>query len=87
LTGKGDPFHPGAEPSQNISTTKGKGNIVGLNISMAIGNLNLEDCKRELASSQKELEHLKQQLELKDALLAAKEEMLVLLRGSRERPN
>ena len=87
LSGKGEPFLPGKQPAQNISTTKGKGNIVGQNITTAIGNVTLDDCKRELVSTQKEVEHLKQQLELKDALLAAKEEMLVLLRGSRDRPN
>jgi hypothetical protein len=87
LLGKGEPFLLGAEPAQTISNTKGKGNIIGQNITTAIGNLNLDDCRRELASSQKEVEHLKQQLELKDALLAAKEEMLVLLRGSHNRPN
>ncbi|UOQ96648.1 helix-turn-helix domain-containing protein [Hymenobacter sp. 5317J-9] len=87
LTGEGEPFLPGTQPTQNISTTKGKGNIIGQAIGTAIGNINLDDCKRELASSQKELEHLRQQLELKDALLAAKDEMLTLLRGSHNRPN
>jgi hypothetical protein len=87
ITGAGEPFLPGTEPTQNISTTKGKGNIVGQTIGTAIGNITLDDCRRELISSQKELEHLKQQLELKDALLAAKEEMLTLLRSRNNRPN
>ena len=81
LTGEGEPFLPGTQPTQNVSTNKGKGNIVGQNITTAIGNITLDDCKRELGTYQREVEHLKQQLELKDALLAAKEEMLVLLRN------
>ncbi|MFC6222710.1 hypothetical protein ACFP2F_05610 [Hymenobacter artigasi] len=52
ITGTGEPFLPGAELTQNISTIKG--NIIGT----AIGNITLDDCKRELATSQKELQNL-----------------------------
>ena len=94
LTGEGEPFLPGTQPNQNVSTNKGKGNIVGQNITTAIGNITLDDCKRELVVVQKENELLKEQLVMKDTLLAAKndiiaakEEMLTLLRSSHNRPN
>jgi transcriptional regulator with XRE-family HTH domain len=95
LTGKGEPFLPGTEPTQNISSPKNKGSINstggGTN---TINNISLDDCKRELeavrrdaASYQREIELLKGQLDSKDALIAAKEEMLVLLRSQFNRPN
>ncbi|UOR06715.1 hypothetical protein MUN82_06350 [Hymenobacter aerilatus] len=55
---------------------------------------NIDDCRRELEASQKQVELLMGQLagkdaiiEAKDALIAAKDEVLMLLRGGHNRPN
>jgi hypothetical protein len=96
LTGKGEPFL-GSAPSvvTNIKSQKNKGSIQGSNGGHnTINNFSLDDCKRNLEASQKEVELLREQLAGKDVLLAAKddliaakEEMLSLLRAGHNRPN
>lgn len=63
LLGEGDPFLPGTQPIQNLSSPKSKGSINstggGTN---TITNITLDSCKRELASAQKEIALLTSQL-------------------------
>jgi hypothetical protein len=92
--------------ARNITTTnvmaQGGGQAVGTvhgdnhysPTSLEACQLELEQHKRDLATSRGELEQLRQQvaaqaalLETKDALLASKEEIISLLRGGYNRPN
>ena len=90
LTGQGEPFQSDTGgTTANIDAQKNKGNIqnnTGSHNTITY-NVKLDNCERDLEAAKKENEHLRTQLDLKDALLAAKEEMLVLLRGSHNRPN
>jgi len=59
-----------------------------------INNLQLDNCKRDLASTKKDVERLQAQLAAKndviaskDALIASQAETLSLLRGGYTRPN
>lgn len=47
----------------------------------------LSDSKHDLQMAQREIEHLRGQLEDKVALVAAKDETIRLLRGMYDRPN
>ncbi|MDO7876027.1 hypothetical protein Q5H93_14885 [Hymenobacter sp. ASUV-10] len=93
ITGQGEPFI-GEAPTQHTSTRIKK--VTGGAINSGSGDqlVTLESCQRELeavkrdaASYQREIELLKGQLESKDALIAAKDEMLNFLRGGYNRPN
>jgi hypothetical protein len=97
-TGKGNPFlgdAPVSTQSTTITAPKNKGNIQNNTGSHnSIGAAPLDDCRRDLAAAQKEVELLREQLAGKDVLLAAKddliaakEEMLSLLRAGHNRPN
>ncbi|MGI4866132.1 MAG: hypothetical protein ACRYFZ_19565 [Janthinobacterium lividum] len=97
LTGEGEAF-TGEAPAPPVAITnkKNKGpvqNNTGDNNTIT-NNVKLEDCERNLASSKKDVEHLKAQLAAKDELLASKDafialqaETLSLLRGGYTRPN
>ncbi|MDO7853184.1 hypothetical protein [Hymenobacter convexus] len=101
LTGQGEPFL--SDPAGSISQTgkinqagsknkqivKGnKGGIVGGSIGKAEQtNIVLSECERERDAYKAEVEFLRQQLSMKDQLIAAKEEMLSLLRSQFNRPN
>jgi hypothetical protein len=57
-------------------------------------NVKLENCKRDLATAEKEIQHLRDKLVAaealvasKDVTIAAKEEMISLLRATYNRPN
>lgn len=93
VTGKGEPFAEGSEPTTNVSAKKTKGQVIGVNNGTATFQT-LADCEKDLADARREVEQLKEQLAAKEALLAAKddliaakEEMLSLLRGGHNRPN
>jgi len=94
LTGKGEPFLlDNASTTTNTAQIKNNSGIA-INNGVATQNINLEDCKRELesmrrdaASYQREIELLTGQLQGKDALIAAKDETITLLRASYTRPN
>jgi hypothetical protein len=97
ITGKGEPLS-----DQQASTTqtgnfnqagtgnkqvvKGKGSVVGTNLGI-ITHTSLPACEKENAHLRTQIELLKGQLESKDALIAAKDEMLNFLRGGFNRPN
>lgn len=110
LTGKGEPFLADKLEAGTIQTgnfnqagtsntqkVKGnKNNVQNNNGDHATitNNVKLEDCKRDLAASQKEVEHLRAQLAAaealaasKDVTIAAKEETISLLRATYNRPN
>ncbi|GAB3726165.1 hypothetical protein GCM10027594_07800 [Hymenobacter agri] len=75
--------------SSNKQVIKGnKGGIVGGSIGKAEQtNIVLSECERQRDAYKAEVDFLRQQLAMKDQLIEAKEEMLTLLRGSRNRPN
>jgi hypothetical protein len=75
----------GNSNKQTIKDTKGgvQANSGGNNTI----NVQLDNCQRDLAAATKEMELLRQQLAMAQALLEAKEETLALLRGGYNRPN
>ncbi|WP_460500194.1 hypothetical protein [Hymenobacter agri] len=101
LTGEGEPFVSSPPTgttqtgnfnqagSSNKQVIKGnKGGIVGGSIGKAEQtNIVLSECERQRDAYKAEVDFLRQQLAMKDQLIEAKEEMLTLLRGSRNRPN
>ena len=98
LTGEGEPFliaGAALQAQTNISGKKNAVNVTGTNHGTATqNNYTLTDCEKSLAAAQKENELLREQLVMKDVLLgakddliAAKEEMLSLLRAGHNRPN
>jgi hypothetical protein len=100
LTGKGEPLFTESDAgttqtgnfnqsgTSNKQTIKGnKGNVIGTNNGTAIGNVELEDCKRGLNEAQREIEYLRGQLKMQETVLAAKDETITLLRASFNRPN
>ena len=97
LTGNGEPFIGDAPtPPVAITNKKNKGpvqNNTGDHNTIT-NNVQLEDCKRDLASTKKDVEHLQAQLAAKDDVIASKDlliasqnEILSLLRGGYNRPN
>lgn len=89
LTGKGEPFlanKPVSATTQQISS-KSKSSIGMSNGGTnTINHSNLEDYRRDLESANREIDHLRQQLQLQSALLASKEETIALLRANYNRP-
>ncbi|MBO3270785.1 helix-turn-helix domain-containing protein [Hymenobacter defluvii] len=95
LLGEGEPFKDdGAAPPTQTSVS-GKKNAVNIAGGKATqNNYSIADCEKERDGykaerdvARAEVASLRQQLELAQALVAAKEEMLVLLRGGHNRPN
>ncbi|MBO2007585.1 hypothetical protein [Hymenobacter negativus] len=76
----------GNSNKQTIKGNKGgvQANSGGNN---TINNVELSNCKRDLAAAIKEVELLRQQLTMAQALLEAKEETLSLLRAGHNRQN
>lgn len=110
LTGEGEPFlseklEAGTTQTGNFNqagtsnTQKVKGNRNNVqnnngDHATITNNVKLEQCQRDLASTQKEVEHLRAQLAAaealaasKDVTIAAKEETISLLRATYNRPN
>ncbi|MDO7875511.1 hypothetical protein Q5H93_12275 [Hymenobacter sp. ASUV-10] len=90
ITGEGEPFLSAeAGTTTNINNSKNKGTVQNNtgNHNTINNNVTLEECRRELAASQKDNDHLREQLKLKDELIAAKDETINLLRSSYGRPN
>lgn len=95
ITGIGEPFLEGSEEAVNVSVKKNKGQTVGVNNgTVAQNSYTIADCekerdiyKAERDSLAKEVGLLRDQLAMKDQLIAAKDEMLTLLRGGHNRPN
>jgi transcriptional regulator with XRE-family HTH domain len=97
LTGNGEPFIlPANENNQTTAHAEKffRSPVVGTNHGTAYQENNatpaaadVEALKTKLALAEKEVEHLKVQLAMKDALLTSKEETLALLRISFNRPN
>lgn len=92
LTGKGEPFL--VAPVPTTSNTAHVKNNSGIAINNGTATITLEACQRELenmrrdaASYQREIELLNGQLSAKDALIAAKDETITLLRASYNRSN
>jgi phage repressor protein C with HTH and peptisase S24 domain len=75
----------GNSNKQTIKGTKGgvQANSGGNNTI----NVQLDNCQRDLVAATKEVELLRQQLTMAQALLEAKEETLSLLRAGHNRPN
>lgn len=101
VAGKGEPFlsdtqsgttqtgnfnQAGTNNNQTIKGNKGgvQANSGGHN---TINNVELDDCKRDLEAAQREVEHLRGRLQDKEALLAAKDDTINLLRASFNRQN
>ncbi|MBJ6109466.1 hypothetical protein JAO73_10605 [Hymenobacter sp. BT523] len=97
LTGEGEPFlsYPQTGTTQtgyfNQAGSGNKQSIKGSKGKIQAGsdgtNVALENCQRDLAAATKEIESLRQQLTMAQALLEAKEETLSLLRSQYNRPN
>jgi transcriptional regulator with XRE-family HTH domain len=89
ITGKGEPFIGEAPvPPVSIANKKNKGPVQNNTGNNTItNNINLDNCKRDLAAATKEVELLRQQLAMAQALLEAKEETLSLLRAGHNRQN
>lgn len=96
LTGKGEPLLSTNENNQTTAHAEKffRSPVVGTNHGTAYQENNatpvagdVENLKTKLALAEKEVEHLKAQLAMKDALLTSKEETLALLRISFNRPN
>lgn len=103
LTGEGEPFltdKPESSITQtgnnnqsgtsNKQTIKGNKGTIQNNTgshNTVTNNVKLESCQRDLATAQKEIEHLQVQLRMQETVLAAKEETITLLRASFNRPN
>jgi hypothetical protein len=97
VTGNGEPFIlPANENNQTTAHAEKffRSPVVGTNHGTAYQENNatpaaadVEALKTKLALAEKEVEHLKVQLAMKDALLNSKEETLALLRISFNRPN
>lgn len=91
LTGNGEPFllEKGAAPEKNTARIKNNsGNSIGTNHGKATqqqGSAGGENAA--LALAQKEIQLLREQLAGKDAVIAAKDETIMLLRGSYQNPN
>lgn len=75
----------GNSNKQTIKDTKGgvQANSGGNNTI----NVQLDNCQRDLAAATKEVELLRQQLAMAQALIESKDETLALLRGGHNRPN
>lgn len=91
LTGKGEHFLSESTQSSTLQQTNIKNNS-GIGISNGstnniTNNLTLDDCKQSLQQSERENAHLREQLARADALVAAKDETINLLRASYNRPN
>lgn len=95
VTGQGELFTGEMPPVTNTTTTRIK-KVTGGAVHSGNGNqlITLEACQQELeqtrrtaAELQKENEHLKAQLQTKDALIASKEETIDLLKAAFNRPN
>jgi len=97
LTGNGEPFIlPANENNQTTAHAENffRSPVEGTNHGTAYQENNAtpatadtENLRIKLALAEKEVEHLKAQLAMKDALLTSKEETLALLRISFNRPN
>ena len=88
ITGQGEHFlftNP-QNPSTNIDAKKiSRSQVINSNKGKAM--INADDNEKDLAAAQREIELLRQQLTMAQALLEAKEETLALLRGGHNRPN
>lgn len=95
LAGQGEPF---LADTQDSITQTGKINQAGSRNKQTVTNNKVgfqantsavQDTQSSAAleSANKEIALLREQLAMKDQLIAAKEEMLTLLRGSHNRPN
>ncbi|TGE26916.1 hypothetical protein [Hymenobacter metallicola] len=95
VTGEGKPFKEEAGDLQTQTNVSGKKNAVNIAGGKATqNNYSITDCEKERDTyraerdlARQEAQSLREQLALKDALIAAKDEMLVLLRGGYNRPN
>lgn len=85
LTGEGEPF---LNSSQGSVTQTGTFNQAGTKNKQSNSNSSQEgQVNAALESANKEIILLREQLAMKDQLIAAKEEMLSLLRSQFNRPN
>lgn len=97
LTGEGEMMlkKDGAPLVLSMNQSKNHyGNNIGVNHGNASATYNIADCMKErdnyksqLDQAQIEIQSLRQQLERADALVAAKDETISLLRGSYRNPN
>ena len=101
FTGNGAPFLAGTQSTaiqtgnfnqagtRNRQTIKGNSGTIQNNTGSGntINNLTLDDCKRDLQTAQREIEHLTERLQDKEELLKAREDTIKLLRASVDRSN
>ena len=85
ITGTGEPLLSNSDVQ--TSNTAHIENNSGIGINNGTATITLEACQRELAACQKDCEHLKAQLASAEALVASKNETIMLLRGSYRNPN
>jgi DNA-binding transcriptional regulator YiaG len=94
LTGQGEPFvshTPAMNNDNKASIKKTRGNVQA-NSGQTVNNITMEDCQRDLAICRAELEGarneiklLREQLEIKASLVAAKDETISALHITLER--
>lgn len=95
ITGQGEPFLPSSsENTQPLANGQKffRTQVIGSNQGTAIHEQNTtpageEALKTKLTLAEQEIQHLRTQLEMQAALLAAKDETIGLLRGSYRNPN
>jgi hypothetical protein len=96
LIGQGSPFKDSSTPIQSKTNISGDRNNVASeeNGKVIQKNYGLSDCEKEretlkaqLDKAQREIELLTDQVHTKDALIAAKEETIDLLKAAINRPN
>ena len=96
ITGEGEPLLSSTDENEqtSISVQKNfKSPFVGKNEGTAnqqqynLPNLDTDETRTKLALAEKEIEHLRAQLAMKDTVIASKEETITLLRVAFNRPN
>jgi hypothetical protein len=81
-------FLTGGNSTSTTTIAHKKSSIhVYLCINNTINNLNIENCRRDLATAKKVIQHLRDQFKMQDALIATKDETISLLCASYNRPN
>jgi DNA-binding transcriptional regulator YiaG len=95
ITGEGEPLlspHSENEPSPTHDQIFFRSPFIGTNQGTAnqqqhVNSASDPELTTKLTLAEKEIEHLRTQLQMKDALLASKEETISLLRDKQNRPN
>lgn len=92
LTGNGEPLLTGGDSQvshirDNYGNSVGSNNKGGKVTQHHTGATSPEERDTKLALAEKEIQHLREQLAAKDALLASKDETIAVLKSAFNRPN